>query len=238
MIRFDSVTKSFGNGRSRVLALEDLDLVIPAGEMCAIVGPSGAGKSTVLHLAAGLTTPDRGAIRIADRELTGMTVDELTLMRRREVATVFQFFNLLPYLTAWENVALPLRLDGVGREEERERVAEALDLVDVGARAQHKPAELSGGEMQRVAIARALVINPRVILADEPTGNLDSTAGRQVMDLLRDLNDETRVTIVIVTHDPVWASTCDRAVRIVDGEIVEDLSFREPSGTDPPDTVH
>ncbi|MEE8312363.1 MAG: ABC transporter ATP-binding protein [Candidatus Binatia bacterium] len=221
-----------------MLALRGLDLVIPGGEMCAIVGPSGAGKSTVLHLAGGLTRPDEGTIHVTDHSLTEMDVQSLTLMRRRHVGIVFQFFNLLPYLTAWDNVALPLRLDGVTREEERERVAQALDLVDVGARAQHKPAELSGGEMQRVAVARALVIRPRVILADEPTGNLDSVAGRQIMELLRDLNEETRVTIVVVTHDPVWASICDRAVRIVDGEVVEDLSLQDSGGADPGGTLH
>jgi putative ABC transport system ATP-binding protein len=221
-----------------VLALRGLDLLIPAGEMCAIVGPSGAGKSTVLHLAGGLTQPDKGTVHVTGHSLTEMDVQNLTLMRRRHVGIVFQFFNLLPYLTAWDNVALPLRLDGVTHEEERERVAQALDLVGVGARAQHKPAELSGGEMQRVAVARALVIRPRVILADEPTGNLDSVAGRQVMELLRDLNEETRVTIVVVTHDPVWASICDRAVRIVDGEVVEDLSLQDSGGADPGDTLH
>jgi len=238
MIRFQRVTKSFGRGRSRVLALRGLDLIIPSGEMCAIVGPSGAGKSTVLHLAGGLTRPDEGTIHIGDDSLTEMNVEDLTLMRRRSVGIVFQFFNLLPYLTAWDNVALPLRLDGVTHEEERERVAQALDLVGVGARAQHKPAELSGGEMQRVAVARALVIRPRVILADEPTGNLDSVAGRQIMELLRDLNEDTRVTVVVVTHDPVWASICDRAVRIVDGEVVEDLSLQDSGGADPGGTLH
>ncbi len=238
MIRFEAVTKSFGRGRSHVLALRALDLLVPSGEMCAIVGPSGAGKSTVLHLAGGLTAPDEGSIQVGEHHLTGMGSQDLTLIRRREVGIVFQFFNLLPYLTAWDNVALPLRLDGVAHDEERERVAQALDLVGVGARAHHKPAELSGGEKQRVAVARALVIRPAVILADEPTGNLDSIAGRQIMDLLRDLNEDTRVTILVVTHDPVWASVCDRAVRIVDGVLVEDLSLRDSGTTDPSGTVH
>jgi len=240
MIRFHNVEKSFGSGRSRVLALRGIDLLVPDAQMCSLVGPSGAGKSTVLHLAGGLTSPDLGSIHIGDRDITSMSATELTLLRRRDVGIVFQFFNLLPYLSAWENIALPLRLDHLSRDEERERVGEVLELVGLGARSAHRPAELSGGEMQRVAVARALVIRPRLVLADEPTGNLDTVAGRQIMELLRDANEKTGVTTVVVTHDPVWASVCDRVVRLVDGEIVEDLDLgrEDDDGDEPePDTT-
>jgi len=187
------------------------------------MGPSGAGKSTVLHLAGGLTRPDSGSVMLRDRDLSRLSGSELALLRRREIGIVFQFFALLPYLSAYENVALSLRLDGASRGEERARVERALDLVGLSNRAAHRPYELSGGEMQRVAIARALVIAPSVVLADEPTGNLDSGASREIMDLLRDINEETRVTMMIVTHDPIWAAVCDRVVRLVDGKITDDI---------------
>ena len=223
MIRFQGVTKEFGSGHTRVVALRSIDLEIRDGEMCAMMGPSGAGKSTVLHLAGGLMLPDAGSIWLGDRDVSRLTEDARTLLRRREIGIVFQFFNLLPYLTAYENVALPLRFDGVAAAEERRSVDDALKRVDMSQRRAHRPHELSGGELQRTAIARALVGRPRIVLADEPTGNLDSVAGRQIMDLLRDINESMKVTILIVTHDPVWASVCDRVVRLVDGRIDEDI---------------
>jgi len=189
------------------------------------MGPSGSGKSTMLHLVAGLLQPDSGRVRLADRELSAMSSDDLSLLRRREIGIVFQFFNLLPYLTAAENVALPLRLEAVAHHEERERVAKAMELVGMTHRKNHPANSLSGGEMQRVAIARALAISPSVVLADEPTGNLDSIASRQIIELLRGLNEDIGVTTLVVTHDPVWGSFCDRIVRVSDGKVTEDIAL-------------
>ncbi len=223
MIRYRSVHKSFGDGRMKVHALRGFDLEIPAGQMCALMGPSGSGKSTILHLTAGLVSPDAGSIALGDREITSMSESELTVLRRREVGMVFQFFNLLPFLSAYENVALPLRLDGMAADEEEEKVVEALNLVGIEHRRDHKPHEMSGGESQRIAIARALVISPNILLADEPTGNLDSVSSRQVIDLLRDLNEQLRVTMLIVTHDPIWGASCDRIIRLTDGVTDQDI---------------
>ncbi len=225
MIRFQDVRKSFGNGQVRVEALRGLDIEIPAGQMCALMGPSGAGKSTVLHLAAGLTKPDSGTIHVGEHVVSGMTDDELTLLRRRKIGIVVQFFDLLPYMTAYENVAMPLSLDGASRSEEKARVSEALRMVNMAHRRDHRPHELSGGEAQRVAIARAIVISPETILADEPTGNLDSSAGRHIIDLLRDINESLGVTTLVVTHDPVWGASCDRILRLEDGVIDDDISL-------------
>ena len=223
MLDFEGVYKHFGVGRSRVEALRGLNLQIPRGQMCAIMGPSGAGKSTVLHLAAGLIRADQGSVKIDAQELSSMSDDELTLYRRRQIGVVFQFFNLLPYLTAYENVALPLRLDNVKAQEEQERVVSTLRLVGLEHRLHHKPFELSGGELQRVAVARAIAINPSLLLADEPTGNLDSVSGRQLMNLICDVSERTELTTVIVTHDPGWASVCDRVVRLIDGKVDQDI---------------
>ena len=224
-ITLAGVHKTFGDGTTQVHALRGLDLHIPSGQMCAIMGPSGSGKSTVLHLAAGLLKPDSGDVRLGDRHLAELTPEDIALLRRREIGIVFQFFNLLPYLSAEENVALPLRLDGVDGSEERDRVDRALELVKITHRRAHRAADMSGGEMQRVAIARALAISPSVILADEPTGNLDSVNGRQIIELLRDINEDLRVTTLVVTHDPVWGSFCDRIVRMRGGQIGEDIAL-------------
>jgi len=239
MISFRNVEKIYGTGAARVPALRGIDLEIPEGEMCAVMGPSGAGKSTLLHLAAGLTTPDDGEVVVARKDLAKLTQDELALMRRREIGIVFQFFNLLPYLSARDNVALSLHLDALPRAEVDRRVSDALELVGLaGGRASRRPNELSGGEMQRIAIARALVIAPTVLLADEPTGNLDTASGRQIMDILRDINEEKRLTTLIVTHDPVWASVCDRIVRVVDGRISEDLAMPGDPQPERKNTIH
>ena len=225
MIRFSGIGKHFGEGDTRVQALRGIDLAIPRGQMCAVMGSSGSGKSTLLHLAAGLVVPDSGHILLDGDDIAAMDGEALSALRRRKVGIVFQFFNLLPYLTAAENVALPLRLDERDPEEERQRVSHTLELVGMSHRRDHRAATLSGGEMQRVAIARALAISPAILLADEPTGNLDSVTGREIMDLLRNLNEETGVTMVVVTHDPVWGSFCDRIVRLSDGRLSEDIDL-------------
>jgi len=223
LIRYTNIRKHFGEGDSRVEALRDIDLHIPRGQMCAIMGASGSGKSTLLHLAAGLVPPDAGSTAIDGQDITALSADELSMLRRRKIGIVFQFFNLLPYLSSAENIALPLRIDEIPEDAVRASVERTLDLVGMRHRADHKASTLSGGEMQRVAIARALAISPAVLLADEPTGNLDSVAGRQIIELLRELNEETGVTMMVVTHDPVWGSFCDRIVRLNDGRISEDI---------------
>lgn len=223
MIRFTGISKHFGDPPARVDALRGIDLEIPEGQMCAVMGASGSGKSTLLHLAAGLLKPDAGSVDLGEIRVSELDDDGLAELRRTRIGIVFQFFNLLPYLTASENVGLPLRLEGRPEREVAAAVSRTLEVVGMAHRADHKASTLSGGEMQRVAIARALSISPRVLLADEPTGNLDSIAGRQIIELLRDLNDETGVTTIVVTHDPVWGSFCDRIVRIADGRVSEDI---------------
>jgi putative ABC transport system ATP-binding protein len=225
VIRFSGVDKHFGDAETRVDALRALDLEVPRGQMCAVMGPSGSGKSTLLHLAAGLVSPDRGKVFVDGDDVTALDSDELSALRRKKIGIVFQFFNLLPYLSAEDNVALPLRLDDRKETEVKAEVTRALEMVEMSHRAGHKASTLSGGEMQRVAIARALAISPAVVLADEPTGNLDSVSGRQIIELLRELNESTNVTMVVVTHDPVWGSFCDRIVRLSDGCVAEDIAL-------------
>ena len=223
MIALRQVRKVYGRGETEVCALSAVSLDIAQGEFVSVVGPSGSGKSTLLHLLGGLDQPTSGEIVIGGTPISGMTDDEITIFRRRKIGFVFQFFNLLPTLTAEENVALPLLLDGRGWREVRPKVESVLDQVGLGRRRQHRPDELSGGEMQRVAIARALVIDPVLILADEPTGNLDSRTGEQVLSLVRDAN-RGGATVVLVTHDARAASYGSRTVTMQDGGIVSDTS--------------
>jgi putative ABC transport system ATP-binding protein len=213
------LAKTYGEGHARVEALRGIDLAVQAGEFLAIMGPSGSGKSTLLHLLAGVEQPTSGQVLLEGRDLAQLDDDERTLIRRRRMGFVFQHFNLLPTLTAAENVTLPLLLDGVSPSEARERGTAALTLVNMEHRQTHLPSELSGGEQQRVAVARALVIQPALLLADEPTGNLDSDAGQQVVDLLRRLVRERRQTIVIVTHDAQVAAQADSIVHVRDGRL-------------------
>ncbi len=226
------LAKTYGEGHAAVEALRGVSLTIGSGEFVAIMGPSGSGKSTLLHLLGGLDIPSRGRIVLDGSDLAAMSEDERTLVRRRRVGFVFQAFNLLPVLTAEENVAVPLTMDGVPDRVAAQRAAAALALTGLAGRGEHFPSELSGGEQQRVAIARALVNDPMLILADEPTGNLDSTSGDYVMHLLRRLVDERRQTVVMVTHDPRHAALADRIVRLADGSIVDDRQFPPSS---PPD---
>jgi putative ABC transport system ATP-binding protein len=225
-VALDGVTKSYGRGENAVRALDDVSLAMQSGTFTAIMGPSGSGKTTLLQMAAGLDRPDRGTVRIGSTELSGMGERRLAQLRRRNVGFVFQSFNLLPSLTAAENVILPLRLAG---EHPRRRVGrEALARVGLADRARHRPAQLSGGQQQRVAIARALVTEPDVIFADEPTGALDSRSAREVLAILRDAADRDGRTLVMVTHDPVAAAVADRVVFLADGRLVEELTQPEP----------
>jgi putative ABC transport system ATP-binding protein len=222
MISLRGVHKHYQQGEGEVRALAGVSLDIAGGEFVSIVGPSGSGKSTLLHLMGGLDQPTAGEISIEGTPLSGMTDDDLTIFRRRKIGFVFQFFNLLPTLTAEENVALPLALDRRRPRDVRPRVEKALEQVGLAHRRRHRPDELSGGEMQRVAIARALVIEPVLILADEPTGNLDTRTGEQILGLMATANRERGTTVVLVTHDPRAAGYGRRAITINDGAIVGD----------------
>ncbi len=225
-IELSDVTKRYHRGARDVLALRNLSLVVPTGEFLAIMGPSGSGKSTLLNLIAGLDVATSGEVRVAGLSLNAMGDRELARMRRTQVGVVFQFFNLLTHLSALDNVALPLRASGTARRTMLERAHRALAAVGLNDRADHRPNELSGGEMQRVAVARALAIEPKVILADEPTGNLDSDAGAGILAILRSYSHEQRVTIVLVTHSALAAAYGDRVIALHDGQIVEDTINR------------
>ena len=222
MIRLRGVSKQF-DGKRKVVALERLDLEIARGEMVAIVGPSGSGKSTLLNLLGGLDHASEGEIEIDGAQLSKLSDDELTRVRRDKIGFIFQFFNLLPTLSALENVSLPLHLRGWPRKKVEARAQELLSLVQLSARITHLPDELSGGERQRVAIARALSIYPPILLADEPTGNLDSVTGAEILKLIHDLHERLNATVLIVTHDNAVAESCPRTLRIRDGKIVSDV---------------
>ena len=219
IIRFDNVTKRYESS-DEVVALDAVDLDISRGERVALMGPSGSGKSTLLNLISGLDEPTSGRIYFEDRPLDEMTDNELTLLRRKKIGLIFQTFNLLPTLSAIENVSLPLRLDGKRRRKADKRSTELLERVGLAERLTHRPDELSGGERQRIAIARALVFEPVVLLADEPTGNLDSQTGAEIIALLDNLHDEFGTTIVLVTHNDEAAAHCERKISMRDGRIV------------------
>jgi putative ABC transport system ATP-binding protein len=222
-IRLDAVTKQF-DGKRRVVALDAVTLAIPRGQMVSIVGPSGSGKSTLLNLVGALDRPTSGVVVVDGEALSGLSDDELARVRRDKIGFIFQFFNLLPTLTALENVSLPLHLRGWPRRKVHERAHKLLTLVGLGHRLQHVPEELSGGERQRVAIARALSVFPPVLLADEPTGNLDSHTGEEILTLMGTLHAEVGSTVVIVTHDSKVAESCERTITLRDGRIVDDVS--------------
>jgi putative ABC transport system ATP-binding protein len=225
MIDLDHVTRQF-DGKRRVVALDDVTLSIPRGEMVSIIGPSGSGKSTLLNLVGGLDRATSGQVKVDGEALAGLPDDELTRVRRDKIGFIFQFFNLLPTLTCLENVGLPLHLRGWSRSKVRERATELLGLVQLTDRMQHLPEELSGGERQRVAIARALSIYPPILLADEPTGNLDTQTGADILALISDLHARLGSTVVIVTHDMKVAGSCQRTIALRDGRVVEDVRRR------------
>jgi len=222
VIALRHVRKVYRQGSNEVCALDGVSLDVAGGEFLSIMGPSGSGKSTLLHLMAGLDQPSTGDVELDGVPLSRMSDDELTILRRRRIGVVFQFFNLLPTLSAEENVALPLVLDHRKGAEVRPRVAAALARVGLAHRRTHRPDELSGGEQQRVAIARALVVEPAMILADEPTGNLDSHTGEQILTLLGAAHREQGTTVVLVTHDARAAAQAERVVTLRDGVLVND----------------
>jgi putative ABC transport system ATP-binding protein len=222
MVALDHVSKRF-EGRRQVVALDDVSLVVEKGEMVSIIGPSGSGKSTLLNLIGGLDRASSGDVRVDNASLAQLSDDDLTRVRRDKIGFIFQFFNLLPTLSCLENVGLPLHLRGWPRQKVDARARELLTLVQLAHRMEHLPEELSGGERQRVAIARALSVYPPIILADEPTGNLDTNTGVEILGLIRDLHTRLNTTVIVVTHDMSVAESCSRTIALRDGRIVEDV---------------
>jgi putative ABC transport system ATP-binding protein len=222
VIQLDRASREFA-GKRHVIALDAVTLTVPRGEMVSIIGPSGSGKSTLLNLVGGLDRPTAGHVYVDGETLGGLSDDALTRVRRDKIGFIFQFFNLLPTLSCLDNVGLPLHLRGWPRKKVDERARELLGLVRLEHRLHHLPDELSGGERQRVAIARALSIYPPILLADEPTGNLDSRTGDDILALIRDLHGRLGSTVIIVTHDMRVAESCSRTIALRDGRIVEDV---------------
>jgi putative ABC transport system ATP-binding protein len=228
LIHLDGIGKTYGKGKIRVEALKDVDLTIRDNEYIAIVGPSGSGKSTLMNILGFLDTPSDGAYRLRGEEVSGFSGDRLAEIRNRHIGFVFQNFHLLPQITAYDNVEMPLLFKGTPARRRRERVEELFESVGLAERMHHKPTELSGGQMQRVAIARALACEPDVILADEPTGNLDSSAGGDIVELFQKLWEKGH-TLVLITHDNAIARRTERTIRIQDGRITEDTGAAEPA---------
>ncbi len=219
LLKVEDVKKAYAMGSMVVPALRGVTFEVEGGELIAVFGPSGSGKSTLLHVVGGLDHPDEGAVLVDGVDLYRLSSNDIADTRLKKIGFVFQFFNLLPRLSALKNVELPLDLANVSPRKAEEKAAEMLTLVGLKERMSHKPAELSGGEQQRVALARALINNPKVILADEPTGNLDTKTGREIVDLMKRLNQERGMTFVIVTHDPQVAQAANRIIHLEDGRI-------------------
>ncbi len=225
VITANEVTRRYGEGDAAVDALKGVSLDVPAGQFAAVMGPSGSGKSTLMHILAGLDRPTTGTVSIDGTEIAELSDKKLTLLRRHNIGFIFQFFNLLPTLTAEENILLPLQI--AGTKPDAEWVESVIERVGLGDRRRHRPAELSGGQQQRVAIARALVSRPTVIFADEPTGNLDSATGTEILTVLREAVDTYQQTTVMVTHDAGAAAISDRALFLADGLIVRDAPCKD-----------
>lgn len=224
------ISKQYQMGEVVVRALDNVAFAVERGQFVAVMGPSGSGKSTLLHLLGGLDEPSGGQITLAGQPITDLSDKEVTIIRRRKIGFVFQFYNLVPTLTAEENVALPLLIDGQKSSQYRAKVRQLMEMVGLSDRLNHKPDQLSGGQQQRVSIARALANDPEIVLADEPTGNLDSKSGLAILELLRRSADELQQTIVIVTHDPRAASYADSVVFLKDGQVVRRLQVQHPGG--------
>ncbi|MDX1502878.1 MAG: ABC transporter ATP-binding protein [Thermoanaerobaculia bacterium] len=221
VIRMDGIRKVYETGKVKVEALRGIDLTVADGEFAAIVGPSGSGKSTLMNLIGCLDTPTDGLYELRGQRVAGLSRARLATIRNRRVGFIFQNFNLLPQISAYENVEMPLLFGGVPRRRRRERVCDLLERVGLADRMEHKPTELSGGQMQRVAVARALAMDPDIVLADEPTGNLDSRSGGDIMSLFEELWEQGR-TMLVITHDPALAERAPRRVELLDGRISQD----------------
>ena len=218
------LTKKYGQGESEVIALDHVSFSVERGEFVAIIGASGSGKSTLMNMIGGLDHPTGGSVIIEENDISSMSEDELAIFRRRNLGIIYQFYNLIPTLTAEENIALPWKLDG--RKENKKRLVEILQLLGLEKRAKHLPGQMSGGQQQRVSIGRALINEPAFILADEPTGNLDSRTGMEIMDILKHANQKYKQTILLVTHDEKIALQAGRIITIGDGKIVKDEVMR------------
>ncbi len=234
LIQATNLTKIYGKGETALVALDHVNLEVEAGEFVAVMGPSGCGKSTLLHLLGGLDRPTEGSVSIDEERLDQLTDDKLTVLRRRKIGFIFQFYNLIPILSALENAALPMTLDGDKAGDAKEKAAEWLGKVGLGDRLKSRPDQLSGGQQQRVAIARALIAEPKLILADEPTGNLDSKAADEIASLLRQVANEWGRAVLMVTHDAHNASYADRILYMRDGDIL----FDEQRPEEAPEAQH
>jgi putative ABC transport system ATP-binding protein len=230
IIETQNLTKIYGSGSTAVTALDDVSFTVQAGQFVAVMGPSGCGKSTLLHLLGGLDRPTDGKVIIEGTPIADMSDDRLTELRRRKIGFVFQFFNLIPVLTAAENAALPVTLDGVKPTEAKAKAIDWLTRFGLGDRLASRPDQLSGGQQQRVAIARALVAEPALILADEPTGNVDTRAGDEIAGLLRQVAKEYVRTVIMVTHDPRIAAYADRIIFLKDGKVVDETLLERKNG--------
>ena len=232
IVRVRNVHKFFTRGSEQIDVLNDLSLDVQPGEYMGLMGPSGSGKTTLLNLIAGLDTPSQGEIWVGDQQISRMSESQLTRWRTRNVGFIFQFYHLLPVLTAYENIELPLLLLPLSGAERRRQVETALDLVGLTDRMKHRPGQLSGGQQQRVGIARAVVTDPTLIVADEPTGDLDAKSAEEILNLLGELHKTLQKTIILVTHDPRAASRAERLVRLDKGQLVEERSLAGPSVPD------
>lgn len=229
-VQVEKLTKTYGAGVTAVMALDHVNLTIREGEFVAVMGPSGCGKSTLLHLLGGLDKPSKGHVMIGGHNLTDLNDDKLTELRRRKIGFIFQFFNLIPVLNATENAALPVTLDGLKPAEAQKKAVEWLTRFGLSDRLNNRPDQLSGGQQQRVAIARALVADPELILADEPTGNLDTRSSDEIASLLRDVSKKYNRTVVMVTHDPRIAAYADRIIFLKDGKVVDETLLERKNG--------
>jgi putative ABC transport system ATP-binding protein len=227
LVQLEDISKSYKRRKSKIPAVDGIDLEINKGEIVGIIGPSGSGKSTLLNLIGGLDTVSSGKVLIDGKDLAELGDNDLTRFRLKTVGFIFQFYNLISTLSALENVEVPMGFAGVSREQRREKALELLKLVGLEPRANHMPEELSGGEQQRVAVARALANDPELILGDEPTGDLDSKSAKKLMELIRNLRREKKITFVLVTHDPIVVEACDRVYSIRDGKIMKEFSQNE-----------
>lgn len=218
IVKVEKVTKIYGKGEAEVVALNNISFTIKEGEFIAIIGPSGSGKSTILHTIAGLEKPTNGKVYFYDKNIYEMNKKERTILRRQKIGIIYQFYNLIPTLNVEENIQLPIELDK--KKVDQEKLLEIMKFLEIENRKKHLPNELSGGQQQKVAIARALMINPTIILADEPTGNLDSKSSKEIMELLKKANKEYHQTIVMITHNLEMAKLADRIIQIKDGKLV------------------
>ena len=217
-----NLNKDYYLGEITVPALRDINLEVKKGEFIVIMGPSGSGKSTLLNMIGGLDNPTSGKVYINGQDISQMSDGTLTELRAQEIGFIFQFYNLVPVLTAFENVELPMMVNGISEKEGKKRAKELLEMVGLVDRRHHRPDELSGGQRQRVSIARALANKPSIVLADEPTGDVDTRTGDEILELMHDLNKNMGVTFIVITHDPIIAEHCDRLIRIIDGQIATD----------------